>query len=180
MEDAQTLPFTQLHLPITGKSDRCYAFEKHVAHSWAKDASTGKTKSHEKALCRTGCGRATNWEDGRNYNDHQKELFWALLQNASPSTAAPLMVSSQGRLGGWGSPYFLHTALPTSFDRTVPHTRVYMQANLLQVYLSDSLGREQDAWCKPCRLLHWCWWDGRDTANSSSWLLSTHSHLHYM
>lgn len=135
-----------------GKSDHYYALEKHVAHSWAKDACTRKTKSHEKALCRTGYACATNWEDDWNYNDVQKELFWALLQNASPSTATTTDGEHLGWLVRvWGCPYFLHPALPTSFHHTVSRTWVYMQANLLQVHLSDSLGREQDAWCKRCR-----------------------------
>jgi len=57
------LSLSHNYLPITGKSDHYCALEKYVAHSLAQDIYTGKTKTHEKALCRTGYSRATNWED---------------------------------------------------------------------------------------------------------------------
>lgn len=69
-----------------------------------------------------------------------KMCQWALL--------LPLMVSSWGGWWVWVCPCFLHTALPTTFDHPILHSWVSIQANLLQAHLSDSLGREQDAWCK--------------------------------
>lgn len=58
--------------------------------------------------------------------------------------ALPLLPHGEQPAEGDGRPCFLHTALPTSFDNTVSCTGVHTQANLLQVQLSDSLGRKQD------------------------------------